>query len=94
MMDWYGNGMGGGGSLIWVFMVMFWVALIALVVFLVVKLLPGSGSTRQAESPAAPTASAVETPEQVLDRMFAMGEIDEQTYRGRRAALTEMRKPS
>ena len=41
MMDWYGNGMGGGGSLIWVFMVMFWVALIALVGFLVVKLLPG-----------------------------------------------------
>lgn len=92
MMDWYGNGMGGGGSLIWVFMVMFWVALIALVVFLVVKLLPGSA--RHAESPTGPHPPAVETPEQVLDRMFAMGEIDEQTYRGRRAALTEMRKPS
>jgi putative membrane protein len=92
MMDWYGNGMGGGGSLIWVFMVMFWVALIALVVFLVVKLLPGS--TGHVDLPTASNATAVEAPEQVLDRMFAMGEIDEQTYRARRAALTEMRKPS
>ncbi len=92
MMDWYGNGMGGGGSLTWMFMVLFWIALIALVVFLVVKLLPGS--SRQDEVPKSPNSTAVETPEQVLDRMFAMGEIDEQTYRARRAALTEMRKPS
>ena len=30
----------------------------------------------------------------MLDRMFALGEIDEATYRTRRTALTEMRRPS
>jgi hypothetical protein len=29
-----------------------------------------------------------------LDRMFALGEIDEATYRSRRTALGDMRRPS
>jgi len=96
MMNWYGGGMGGGGALfLWLFMIVFWVALIALVVFLVVKLLPGS-TKPTASGPAVPptTGMPVESPEQVLDRMFAVGEIDEATYRARRTALAEMRKSS
>lgn len=93
MMDWYG---GGGGSsfapLMWMMMGLFWIALIALIIFLVIRLLPGSG-TAHAASPG-PTPAATESPEQILDRLFALGEIDEQTYRTRRTALAEMRRSS
>jgi putative membrane protein len=92
MMGWYGSGMGGAGPFMWMFMGLFWIALIGLIIWLVVKLLPGSGANQRTT----PTygAGPVESPEQVLDRLFAMGEIDETTYRTRRTALTEMRKPS
>lgn len=92
MMGWYGSGMGGAGAFMWLFMGLFWIALIGLIVWLVVKLLPGS-STNQRTTPAVGGVPG-ESPEQVLDRLFAMGEIDETTYRTRRTALTEMRKPS
>ncbi|MCU0279222.1 MAG: hypothetical protein MUE31_10065 [Candidatus Nanopelagicales bacterium] len=88
MMGWYGSGMGGAGPFMWMFMGLFWLALIGLIIWLVVKLLPGS-TTNQRNTPV-----SGESPEQVLDRLFAMGEIDETTYRTRRTALTEMRKPS
>jgi putative membrane protein len=82
----------GGGFTMWPLLVLFWVALIALIVFLVAKLLPRSGRPghRPPPSPGAPP----ESPEQILDRMFAVGEIDEATYRARRTALAEMRRPS
>lgn len=87
----WGNGMMGGGySFGWLFMILFWVVLIGAIVFLVVKLLPGSGGRGTTSSHGAPPN---ETPEQTLDRMFATGEIDEATYRARRIALTEMRGP-
>ena len=91
MMGWYGSGMGGAGAFMWMFMGLFWIALIGLIIGLVVKLLPGSANPRPA--PSAGVAPG-ESPEQVLDRLFAMGEIDEATYRSRRTALTEMRNPS
>ena len=87
MMDWYdGDHMGGFGPVMWMFMLVFWIALIALIVFLVVKLLP-TDRHQHIES----SRGGQETPEQILDRMFALGEIDEETYRSRRSALTEMR---
>ena len=43
---------------------------------------PGSSATRVAEPP-----------EEMLDRLFAAGEVDEATYRARRTALAEMRQP-
>jgi putative membrane protein len=81
MMGWYG-GMGLGA---WLFMGTFWVALLALIVWLVVRLLP-SGSRAQ-------VGSGVESPEDILDRRFARGEIDEQTYAAQRAALAAHRGP-
>lgn len=88
MMGWYnGDHMGGFGPVMWMFMLVFWVALIALIVFLVVKLIP-TGSDRH---PAGSSGAVRETPEQILDRTFATGEIDEETYRSRRSALSEMR---
>lgn len=90
MMGWYGAGWGGLAPLMWVCMGLFWLGLIVLIVWLVTRLLPGS---RYGGAP--PTGQGqAESPEQVLDRLFAMGEIDEQTYRSRRTALGEMRRKS
>lgn len=91
MMGWYGGGMGGSGAFMWVVMGVFWIALIAVIVLLVVKLLPGTRGSAGTATVPRPTN---ESPEQALDRMFALGEIDEETYRARRAALNDMRRPS
>jgi putative membrane protein len=90
MMGWYG--LNGAAPFMWIGMGLFWIVLIGLVVFLVARLLPGSGSTGQPPAGSGPQAG--EAAEQILDRMFATGEIDEQTYRARRGALSEMRKQS
>ena len=79
MMDWYGGGGSSLAPLMWMMMGLFWIALIALIIFLVIRLLPGSG-TAHAASPG-PTPAATESPEQILDRLFALGEIDEQHHR-------------
>jgi len=82
MMGWYGNGMGLGA---WLLMGAFWVVLLALIVWLVVRLLPSANRPAGAQS--------TETPEDILDRRFARGEIDEHTYATPRAALTAARGP-
>ena len=75
-MGWYGGGMGG---LMWLGMGLFWLILLGLIVWLVIRLLPGSSepATR------APGESAVE----ILDRRMANGEIDIDTWQAQRAAL-------
>lgn len=92
MMGWYGGGVNGAAPFMWIGMGLFWIVLIALVIFLVVRLLPGSGNVSQ--PPVVSGPRTVDSAEQILDRMFATGEIDEQTYRARRGALSEMRKQS
>jgi putative membrane protein len=87
-MGWGNDGMHGSGidAGLWLLMLgLVWVALVAVIVFLVIKLL------RPTESTAA--APAVDSPEHLVDAMFARGEIDEDTYRSRRAALAEMNRP-
>ncbi len=76
MMGWNGNGMGAFG---WG-MGVFWLVLLGLIVWLVVRLLPGSGggTTR-----ATGESSALE----ILDRRLASGEIDSETWRTQRDAL-------
>ena len=75
MMNWYGGGMGGGA---WLVMGLFWLVLIAVIVWLVARLLPGTK----------PQADRRESAEEILDRRFARGEMDADTYRAQRAALT------
>jgi putative membrane protein len=78
----YGWGMGPAG---WVFMGLFWVVIVGLVVWAVVALIPRTrdvGTGRR------------ETPEEVLDRRFALGEIDVEQYRAARAELVAARKSS
>ena len=78
----YGGSMNWGG---WLFMGLFWLVLLGVILFLVVRLLPsaggGSGSGRPTE----------DTPEEILDRRFARGEIDLEAYQAQRAALVRAR---
>ena len=76
MMSWYGGGMGPLG---WLAMVVFWLILLGLIVWLVVRLVPGSsGGTMHA---------AGESPLEILDRRLARGELDLETWQAQRAAL-------
>jgi putative membrane protein len=65
-----GYGMGAAG---WLLMAVFWIALIALVVFAVVRLFPRTEPTpTPREQP--------EEPREILRRRLASGEIDVDTY--------------
>jgi putative membrane protein len=75
MMGWYGGGIGAAG---WLGMGVFWLILLGLIVWLVVRLLPGSdGETRPSG----------ESPLEILDRRLASGQIDLETWQVQRAAL-------
>ena len=77
MMDGWDSGMGAGG---WVFMILAWVALIGLVVWAVSRLFPARSAGDSPEQ-------ATETPEEILDRRLARGEIDTDEYARLRDAL-------
>jgi len=77
MMGGFGNGM---GSLGWLGMGVFWLVLIGLIVWLVLRLLPGRGGET--------TRDTGESTLEILDRRMAKGEIDTQTWQAQRAALT------
>jgi len=87
------GGFGHGGGLTLLLVGLFWLALIVLIVWLVTKVWPGLGHTQSGVPPLRPTTPGApgESPEQILDRMFALGEIDEATYRARRTALAAMK---
>jgi putative membrane protein len=80
MMGWYGGGMGPFG---WLAMGVFWLILIGLIVWLVIRLLPGSTSGT--------TRDTGESPLSILDRRLASGEIDLDTWQAQRAALLSVR---
>ena len=77
MMGWYGGGMSAFG---WLAMGVFWLILLGLIVWLVIRLLPGSRDDQPSRSVG---ESAVET----LDRRMANGEIDTQMWQAQRSAL-------
>lgn len=85
MMGYGGMGWGGMGVVGMIAMVAFWLVLIALIVWAVSRLLPG----RQVRL--GPSGSTQETPEDILDRRFARGEVDLETYQLQRAALASAR---
>ena len=80
MMGWYGGGMGPLG---WLAMVVFWLILLGLIVWLVVRLVPGSSGTTHAPG---------ESPLEILDRRLARGEVDLETWQAQRTALIAARK--
>ncbi|HSN10859.1 MAG TPA: hypothetical protein VLS51_01960 [Propionibacteriaceae bacterium] len=79
-MGWGGMGMGG-----MIGMVLVWLLLIGLVVFAVVRLLPGRAAGHRHSVP------EQESPEEILDRRFARGDIDLETYQVQREALRSAR---
>ena len=74
-MDW--NGQGGGWGAGMVIMVVFFVALIALAVWAILRL------SRRSDEP----SRSVQSPRQILDRRFASGELDETQYAQARRVL-------
>ncbi|MEP7193060.1 MAG: hypothetical protein ABI903_09365 [Actinomycetota bacterium] len=79
MMGW--NNSGGMGSLGWLGMGVFWLVLLGLIVWLVVKLLPDSGSGNSA------ARSTGDSTLDVLDRRLANGQLDLATWQAQRTAL-------
>lgn len=94
-MGWNDGGMTG---LAWMAMGLFWLVLLGLIVWLVIRLLPGKShdTTTATTSAMAPTASSVPSTVApalaILDERLASGEIDLETYRTIRAALLEGRE--
>ncbi len=84
----YGMGMGVGGMIA---MAVFWVALVALIVWLVTRAFSPGGHDRRGGT--GRDQSWQETPDQVLDRRFAVGEIDEAAYHHMRETLRSARAP-
>jgi putative membrane protein len=81
MMGWYGGGMGWGA---WLAMGLFWFILLGLIVWLVARLLPGSGGGT--------TRDTGESALEILDRRLAIGEIDLEAWQSARAALVAARR--
>lgn len=80
MMDGLYDGMGGGW---WIVMTLFWLLLIAVIVWAGARLFPG----RRDE----PRERAVETPEEELDHRLVRGEVDVKTYEELREKLRASR---
>jgi putative membrane protein len=95
MMGWNDGGMTG---IAWIGMGLFWLVLLGLIVWLVIRLLPGRSQESQPASgtstapAAAPTASPSARALTILDERLATGEVDVETYRTIRATLLEGRE--
>lgn len=84
MMDGWGNGMGAGG---WTLMLIFWIALVAIIGLAITRLFPsvrGSGSVDD--------GPRGQNPERLLDERLARGEIDVETYERLREVLAGRKK--
>ena len=84
MMGWYGGGMVAGA---WMVMGLFLLVMLGLIIWAVVRLLPGRDSGSQSGG----SGPGPETAEEILDRRFARGETDLETYQTQRAALASAR---
>ena len=83
MMDGWDGGMSIGG---WILMTLFWLALLAIIVFAVLRLLPGRRDN--ASTGRTPGADDQDRPETILAQRLARGEIDEDTYDRLRDKIT------
>ena len=79
MMGW--NSGGGMGSLGWIGMGVFWLFLLGLIVWLVVRLLPDSDSGNS------PARGSGDSALDILDRRLANGQVDLPSWQAQRAAL-------
>jgi putative membrane protein len=78
-----GFGMGAGG---WVLMSVFWIVLVAVIVWAIVRLV--LSRTDDVREPQRAAAEPAEKPREILDRRLASGEIDVETYEELRSKLS------
>lgn len=81
MFDGFHAGMGAGG---WIVMSLFWIALLGVVVWAIIRIVPSRSGEPTGES----RSSVSEEPIEILDRRLANGEIDVGTYDQLRSKLT------
>lgn len=87
-MDGWGDQYGhmSGGDWWWMgYMMLFWAAVLVLLVWAVIRLSRAIESRHAVQT--APMPEQVETPRGILDRRYAAGEIDSATYSERRSRL-------
>lgn len=78
MTHWHDGGMNAAWAF-WLFGGLFWLLVLGLLAFLALRYLPAGGQR-------APRPQG-ESPLDILDRRFALGEVDLKTYQAQRAAL-------
>lgn len=85
MMGWYNDGsMGAGGWIAMILMMgLFWGA----VILVGVMIFRGAGNSRGSRDGGSVDGAAVRNPMDILDERFARGEIENEEYEARRAAL-------
>jgi putative membrane protein len=83
-MGWYGN---GADDSMWVLTGVFWVALVISLFWMTIRTMPWKG-----KMPIDSLIAERGKPEEILDRRFARGELDEQTYHTQRAVLLSERE--
>lgn len=93
-MGWNNGRMTGAA---WMGMGLFWLVLLGLIIWLVIRLLPGRSHEPHSATPAAtsPTVSAIAPAAvpalAILDERLASGEVDVETYRTIRTTILEGR---
>jgi putative membrane protein len=81
-----GFGMGAGG---WVLMTVFWIVLVTVVVWAIVRLVPSrTNDGREPRHWTHKPRPPAEAPQEILDRRLASGEIDVETYEELRSKLS------
>ncbi|WP_218639385.1 SHOCT domain-containing protein [Streptomyces sp. IMTB 2501] len=81
----------GGGWAWMAFMPLLWIALIGLAVWAVIRLTHGSSGGTPGPGQGWEGRERQETPEEILDRRYASGEIDTDTYAEARERLAAHR---
>lgn len=86
----YGYDMGAGG---WIAMTIFWIAVVVLIVWTVSRA-TSTGGVDADPRRGRPHDDVAGTPEDILNRRFAAGEVDEETYHSMLATLRSPRTES
>ncbi|GAA2758624.1 hypothetical protein GCM10009872_39840 [Actinopolymorpha rutila] len=87
MCGWGGCGWGGMGGSGWLVMSLFWLVLIVVIVWAVTRLVHPAGGRGEVGP-----ARREESPQEILDRRLASGEIDTATYDELKARLPGRRQ--